>query len=279
VIFRLALLSAVVSLAVLPLPAQQWRRMEVSRQLRDSGEHRVRVQYGAGNLTVTPAPGSLLYQMQLRYDEDSGEPVHFFDTTARKLTVGLDKQTMRLARSVRGNRGELRLALTNQAPIDLTLDLGAVKADLDLTGLKLSGLRLSSGATEMRVRVDSANAVTMDMLEIDVGAASLRMDGVANLNAARVRANVGVGELEMDFSGAWTRDVEATVDLALGHVRLRIPSDVGVRIEIDRFFSSFERDNFTKRGSAYFSRNWDDAKYHLEVKVNAALGSVEIDHR
>lgn len=261
------------------LPAQQWREMEVSRQLRDTGEHRVRVQYGAGTLTLTPAAAPMLYSMHLRYDEDSGEPVHFFDTTSRRLTVGLDKQTMRLARSVRGNRGELRLALTNQVPLDLTLDLGAVRGDIDLTGLKLSGLRVNSGASETRVRVDSGNSSEIATLELDVGAASLRVDGIANLNASRIRANVGVGELEMDFSGEWTRDIDATIDLALGHVELRVPREVGVRVEVDRFLSSFDGDNFTKRDGAYYSRNWDDAKRRLQVKFNAALGNIDIDHR
>ena len=274
-----ALLAALALAAAVPAHAQQWREMEVSRQLRDSGEHRVRVQYGAGKLLLSPASSPLLYSMQLRYDEDSGEPIHFFDTATKRLTVGLDKQTMRLARSMRGNRGELQLALTKDVPLDLTLDLGAVDAEVDLTGLKLSGVRLASGATEMRVRVDSANTAVMDMLEVDVGAASLRVDGVANLNAGRLRANVGVGELTLNFSGDWRRDIEGTIDLALGHVVLRVPSDVGVRIEIDRFLTSFDRDNFTKRGDAHYSRNWDEARYHLQLKINAALGNVDIDHR
>ena len=276
---RFFVAGAMLVLAGTSLQAQQWREMEVSRQLRDSGEHRVRVQYGAGTLMLTRAARPLLYHMQLRYDEDSGEPVHSFDTTTRRLTVGLDKQSIRLARSVRSNRGELTLALTNEVPLDLRLDLGAVKGDLDLTGLKLSGLSVASGATEMRIRIDTANSVEMEHLELDVGAASLRVDGVANLRASRIRANVGVGELVLDFSGEWVANSEATIDLALGHVELRIPADVGVRIEVDRFLSSFDRENFTKRGNAYFSRNWDDATHHLRLKFNAALGSIDIDHR
>ena len=274
-----ALLSVLVLAVSSVAEAQQWREMDVSRQLRDSGDHRVRVQYGAGKLILTPAASPLLYQMQLRYDEDSGEPIHEFDAATKRLTVGLDKQTMRLARSMRGNRGELRLALTQAAPLDLTLDVGAVEAEVDLTGLKLSGLRLNTGASEMHVRIDSANSELMDMLEVDVGAASVNVKGVANLNAGRIRAAVGVGELTLDFAGDWTRDISGTVDLSLGHVELRIPAAVGVRIEIDRFLTSFDRDNFTKRDNAYYSRNYDDARYHLQLKVNAALGSVDVDHR
>ena len=259
--------------------AQQWREMQVSRQLRDSTEQRVQVQYGAGTLILGAAPAPMLYQMDLRYDEDAGRPIYSFDSTTRLLTVGLEKQSMRLVRGMRGNGGELRLDLTRQVPLDLSLDLGAVKGDLDVSGFKLTRLDLSSGAAEIRVRTDTLNAVPMELLKVDVGAASVRLDDVANLNAAKIRASVGVGELTMDFSGEWTHDVEATIDLALGHLDLRVPSEVGIRIEIERFLSGFDKDRFRKRGNAYYSRNYDEAKYHLELKINAALGNVDIEHR
>lgn len=277
---RMLLLGATAATVIAPAAAaQQWREMQVSRQLRDSTEHRVRVQYGAGTLTLGTAPAPMLYHMELRYDEESGRPIHYFDSTARSLTVGLDKQSMRLVRGVRGNRGELRLELTRQAPLDLSLDLGAVKGDLDLSGFRLTNLRLSSGAAEIRVRADTLNTAAMQLLEIDVGAASVRLDGVANLKTPKIRASVGVGELTMDFSGEWTQDIDATIDLALGHLDLRVPADVGIRIEIESFLSGFDKDRFTKRGNAYYSRNYDRAMHHLELKVNAALGNVDIDHR
>jgi len=277
---RMLLLGVIAVTVVAPAAAaQQWREMQVSRQLRDSTEHRVRVQYGAGTLTLGTAPAPMLYQMELRYDEESGRPIHYFDSAGRSLTVGLDKQSMRLVRGVRGNRGELKLDLTRQAPLDLSLDLGAVKGDVDLTGFKLTNLRVSSGAAEIRVRADTLNMSAMQLLEIDVGAASVRLVGVANLNTRKIRASVGVGELTMDFSGEWTQDIEATIDLALGHLDLRVPADVGIRIEIERFLSGFDEDRFTRRGSAYYTRNYDRATHHLELKVNAALGNVDIEHR
>jgi hypothetical protein len=259
--------------------AQQWRDMQVSRQLRDTSEQRVKVQYGAGTLTLGSAPDAMLYQMDLRYDEDAGRPIYSFDSSTHVLTVGLEKQSMRLVRGMRNNQGELRLDLTRQAPLDLSLDLGAVKGDLDVSGFKLTRLELESGAADIRVRADTLNPVAMSLFNVDVGAASVRIDNVANLNAKKIRASVGVGELQMDFSGEWTQDVDATIDVALGHLDLRVPSDVGIRVEIERFLSGFDKDQFRKRGDAYYSRNYDDAKYHLELKINAALGNVDISHR
>lgn len=279
-IARLTVLGAAMTMMfAAPAAAQQWREMQVSRQLRDTSEQRVLVQYAAGTLILGAAPAPMLYQMDLRHDEDAGQPIYSFDSASHVLTVGLDKQSMRLVRGVRGNHGELRLDLTRGAPLDLRMDLGAVKGDLDVSGFRLTNLHLSSGAAEIRVRADTLNPLPMRLLEIDVGAASVQFDNVANLNARKIRASVGVGELTMDFAGEWTQDIEANMDLALGHLDLRVPSEVGIRIEIERFLAGFDKDGFRKRGNAYYSRNYDAAKYHLDLTVNAALGNVDIDHR
>ena len=279
-IARLMLSAALVAAASpAPAAAQTWREMQVSRQLRDTSEQRVNVQYGAGTLILGAAPAPMLYQMDLRYDEESGRPIYAFDSASHLLTVGLDKQSMRLVRGVRGNHGELKLDLTREAPLDVRMDLGAVKGDLDLSGFKLTNLHLSSGAAEIRVRADTLNPLAMRLLEIDVGAASVQIDNVANLNAKKIRASVGVGELTMDFAGEWTHDINATMDLALGHLELRVPSEVGVRVEIEKFLAGFDKNGFRKRGNAYYSRNYDDAKYRLDLTISAALGNVDIDHR
>ena len=278
-IARLMVLGTVAATMASAADAQQWRNMQVSRQLRDTSEQRVKVQYGAGTLTLGTAATQVLYQMDLRYDEDASRPIYAFDTLGHTLTVGLEKQSMRLVRGMRNNQGELKLDLTREAPLDLSLDLGAVKGDLDLSYLKLTRLDLASGATEIRVRVDTLNSVAMDVLNVEVGAASVRIDDVANLNTKKVRGSIGVGELRMDFSGEWTHDIDATIDLALGHLDLRIPSEVGVRVDIEKFLSGFDKDSFRKRGDAYYSRNYDDAKYHLDLKITAALGNVDISHR
>ena len=87
------------------------------------------------------------------------------------------------------------------------LDLGAVEADLDLTGLRLSRLRVESGASDGKLRFDSLNAVRMSALEISLGAASFRADRLANANAQRHPRQ----------SGSWQRRARSERTVDAGH--------------------------------------------------------------
>ncbi len=73
---RLVPALAVLSTPWCALPAQTWRTVESTRQLRDSVQHTVRVQYGAGRIDVGSTNAPVLYSMTLRYDESTTTPVH-----------------------------------------------------------------------------------------------------------------------------------------------------------------------------------------------------------
>ena len=53
--------------------------------------------------------------------------------------------------------GALRIGLTRDAPLRLSLELAAARGDLQLGGLRLADLALKTGATEWRVDVSTAN--------------------------------------------------------------------------------------------------------------------------
>ena len=182
--------------------AQSWRTVESARQLRDSAQHRVHVQYGAGRIDVGATNAPLLYSMTLRYDEATTTPIHRYDADARTLTLGVEDQSSHFRRNMGENsNGEMRLALSRSVPIDLQLELGATKAQLDLGGLSLLGLHLESGASETLLDFSTPNQTRMRALEIDVGAASLEVRNLGNANAASVHVKGGVGSVELDFAG------------------------------------------------------------------------------
>jgi hypothetical protein len=104
----------------------------------------VQVIYGTGKIGVRATPNPLLYHMLLRYDASHTQPRHVFDTTARKLQIGVDKSEVRFDGQKDSDAGHLQLELSKNTPLDLNLDLGAVESDLDLTGLRISRLRVES---------------------------------------------------------------------------------------------------------------------------------------
>lgn len=260
-----------------PSSAQQWRTVDVSRQVRDSGAHAVRIRYGAGSLDVRAAADPVLFAMHLRYDEDAVTPVHRYDAATRTLTLGLGDGSVRLGRSLgKDSHGELRIGLSPAVPLSLDLELGAAEARLDLGGLLLRDVRIETGASDSHVTFDRPNRIPMERLSVNAGAANLHLTGVANANARRLRIESGVGNVDVRFDGALTQSMDVDATMTLGRVSLTVPRDAGVRVELSRFLAGFDHFGLEKRGDAWYSTNWDEATHRIDMKVRTVFGSVAI---
>ena len=275
---RLAALAAVgVSLALAaPATAQSWRTVSSARQVWDQAPVDVQIRYGAGELHVLPAEEPLLYEMEMRYDERYFTPLTEFDADRRTLELGL--RSLERRRGINLEEGSrARFALTQQLPLDLALEFGAGEAELELGGLSLRRLAISTGASETTVRIDQPNPVESEEVSIEAGAAELEVYGLGNARTRRIRFQGGVGSTLLDFGGAWDRDAEASVQMGIGSVTLRFPRHLGVRMVRNSFLTSLDAPRMTKRGNSYYSDNWDSATHRLTVHVNAALGSIEVE--
>ncbi|HEU4641341.1 MAG TPA: hypothetical protein VFS44_02725, partial [Gemmatimonadaceae bacterium] len=144
------------------LPAQSWRTLTASKQLRGADSLHVRVTYGAGTLTLGSAPTGLLYDVHMRYDADRFRPAQHWDAAARTLVVGADSATQRgfsldprsvhLSGDPKAERASaLTLGLAPGVPLDLALELGAAEARVDLTGLTVAKLRAVAAAADSRL--------------------------------------------------------------------------------------------------------------------------------
>lgn len=268
--------AAAIALVATPALAQHWRTLDASRQLKDSGMVEVRVKYAAGKLELRPTSASgSLYSMSLKYDAERSEPLANYDTDRRTLDLGL--------KGVRGNwkssdedGAAMHAELSTIVPLELSVEVGAVEGDLQLGGLRLTALNLKSGAAEMTARWDQPNRERMRLLSVDVGAASTKLVRAGNAHADRIKANVGVGGLELDLGGEWTRDIAISANVAMGKFTLRVPPDVGVMIESSAFLVDFDKSAFRKRGNDWYSNDYDAAPRKVRLELHGAFGGVSI---
>jgi len=246
----------------------------MSRQVSGEKDLNVQVKYGAGRFRVGPASDGLLYRMQLRYDEDVFEPKAEYE--GHRLRLGVDN----VGRSVRlGNHrsgGEMNLDLARHVPMDLDLEFGAVRADLDLGGISLTRLELSTGASESTVDVSELNAISMEKARFEVGAADFEARHLGNLNADDIEVSAGVGEVTLWFNGDWQRDADVKLSMGLGSLELRFPEGLGVSLHKDSFLTSLDSEGLVKRGDRYYSLDWDTAKRKINIDLDAAFGSVKV---
>ena len=276
----LRLLAALAALIPLPAFAQGdplWRSVDISRQLRDTQPQRIRVQYRAGRVDVRGTSDPLLYAMHLRYDENRSIPLHRYDADQHSTALGLESRGggMR-ASSASSESGELRLTLPRTVPLDLDLEFGGTQSVLDLGDMSLQSVRLECGATDAMLLFSRPNRTRMRELDVNVGAADFAARQLANANADQIRVRGGIGSVDLDFSGTWTHDLSVTTRLVMGKLTLRLPPDVGVRVEVQRIAAGFEHAGLEKRDDAWYSPNFDTAKYKLRVRAETFFGQIDI---
>lgn len=254
--------------------AQSWRTVTMSRQLSGESGMQVRIRYGAGRLNIHSAESGALYRMELRYDEDTFEPVATYEND--RLELGVKSIRNRINWLKGRNSGEMNLTLARNVPMDLDLEFGAVRAEVDLGGLQITRLELSTGASESRIDISEPNQILMSKAAFEVGAADFHVRSLGNLNAEVITVDAGVGNVVLDFRGQWQRDADVSVDLGLGALELRFPEGLGVKVIKNTFLTSLDSEGLIKRGDSYYSLDWEEAEYRVTVTVDAAFGSIDV---
>jgi hypothetical protein len=272
---RIALATlAAIALAASAGHAQSWRTVTSARQLQGERELTVAVQYGAGDLRIAPAPSGLLYRMQLRHDERQTRALAAYDRAAGTLRLGIEGTGSRQRGSRGGGNAAIDLAPT--VPIALRLEFGAGRADVELGGMAIRSLEVATGASETTLRWSAPNRIAATELRISSGASRMRVGGLGNARAERIRYDGGVGEAILEFDGAWRSGTDVAVEMGLGSVTLSFPRALGVRIESRSTLSRFSPAGMERRGDAWYSPGYDGAAQRVTVRVGAALGAVTV---
>ena len=270
--------SLAMACAATPLAAQTMRDLDYDRPLRGEKQLRAVVEFAAGTLTVKPGPADRLYGFRLSYDAERYRPIGRYESQTAEVRLGVD------AIGGGGIRVDRRRALPQDAvvelspSVELTLDVsvGASEGRLELGGLRLASLELSSGASRTEVNFGSPTTGSCRLATISSGAGEVTVTGAGNSGCRTWRVDGGVGNVRIDLSGGWTADGRMSLNMALGNVTLEAPRALGLRVRVTGFMSGFDAKGFEKEGKTYTSTNYASAKRHLDIEVSSALGGVNV---
>lgn len=273
---RVCVLSGALLVAPLQLPAQSWQTLSVERAKLPRSELSVVVRHHAGKFSIKPTRDSVRYRATLRYDARALEPIYSYDADSGALRLGTRERP-----GASGGRRVADLDISLGAIGMLAIDVQASTAEtqLDLTGLPITTLAVSSGASDTRVRFDQPNPVRMRSLTLSTGAASILVDRLGNANADEIIVRAGVGEIELDMAGTWQHDTELRAEVTVGSLTIRVPSEVGVRVETSRVLASFSHEGLSGEGNAYVSDNWATAAHKLRVYAQTVVGLLNVERR
>lgn len=261
-----------------PASAQSMRTFTASRKVEAIPSLTVAVEFGAGYLTIGPDDGGMLYDAELRYDQERAAPLHRYDAAQHRLELRLRPVGNAGVRVV--NRAQMAqrasLSLAPDIPLALDVTLGAGEGELELGGLRIRSAAVHSVATRTLIRVSRPNAIACETLDLDGGAAEVITEHLGNLRCEEIRFEGGVGQTTLDLTGRWTSNLRVQAKQALGSLRLVLPKDAGVRIVMDRTLTSFTPTGFTKEGNALVTPNYRSAARTIQVDITTAVGGIEV---
>lgn len=249
-----------------------------------SGEKKLaaHIEFAAGKLDLGRAPAGSLYEMDLEYDAGRFRPVGDYraDGIVHLGTESVGRRGLRIAGLRFGRRAlaqTARIGIAAEPDLELELLIGATEASLDLGGLRLSTLSLTTGASRTALSFGSPNPGYCSSASLTSGAGEVSVVNAGNSGCTDWSVDAGVGKITIDLGGAWRADARMALNVAVGGVTFAAPQGLGIRASMNGFLAKFDGPGFTKSGTTYTSAGYDQAERKLELTVNSAIGGVRVE--
>jgi len=277
---RLGLSWVALALMASAAAAQDWRSISASRQVHGENSLQVDLEFASGRFQLAAGRNNTLYRANLEYDADYFDATNDYDPQHQRLHLSVTPDEIRRGIELDENAPQfIHLELSPAVPVSLNLQFGAARADVDLGGLMVRTAQIKTGASESVVSFGRPNRGECTRFDVVVGGAEFRLEGLGNARCSRISLAGGAGRMVADFTGAWPAGTHTStaIKLGVGSLTLRLPDNVGVLVDITRIFASFDAAGFEKRGSQYVSPNYDDAEAYLEIDLDTALSSINVE--
>lgn len=280
-------IAAVLSGCMVPIPTVQpltkINLVDETRTVARRGAERVAVHLRllSKELTVRGANDIELLRGRFSYNVQEWVPKirERVDDTTLNVTVdqGLGNQIPIGKQDEYLNAWAIELAAG--VPLDLDIDMGAGVADLDLTGLAVEKLAVTSGSTDLLLVFSAPNPRPLGDLTLTAGTGKMVATGLGYANFDTLSVFGGAGTVDLDFSGAFSRSAVANVRAGAGKIAIRVPGQVGVRVTFKDLLpiGAVETVGFTESGDGvYVNGAYGQASETLTVKVTSGIGSISL---
>jgi hypothetical protein len=231
---------------------------------------RLRLEMGMGELRLQAGAEGLL-EGSIRYNVPEWEPQILRGENALTLT---QRQTDGQLAFPKDTINEWDLKLGNY-PLDLSINAGAYKGELDLSGVPLTRLHISDGASEARVVFNTPNPLPMEQLRYRTGASKVELVGLGNANAAEIVFEGGTGAYTLDFSGELSQDTKVQIKSGVSQVVLIIPEEMPARIEITGGLNNITPHGTWSIRDGVYEKSGSGARLLIEIQMG--VGSLELN--
>jgi len=167
---------------------------------------------------------------------------------------------------------------------DFTYNVAKLKPEVEFTDGTLvvqhpdvRGYRTPQDIKDFRNEWDLRlnNDVPMNLsLEMGAGTSDLQLAG---LSLTGLDIILGAGKCTVDLSGDRTRDLDAAINTGAANVTVRLPKDIGVRVEINAGPTTINASGLTKDGNVYTNDAYGVSDVTLQIKMEAGVGQINLE--
>lgn len=232
----------------------------------------LKLEFGAGELNVTPGAGDMLLQGTAKFNVEDFRPEVI--QNGASVTVSSGDLEIRGFPSVNTrdfeNIWDLKLGT---APMNLSINAGAYQGKIDLGGLSLLNLDVNDGAADSNLDFSAPNLVEMDTLRYTTGASNIELSGLANANFGSMIFRSGAGDYTLNFSGTLQRDAKVDIESGVSQVTIIVPEGVSVRLNFTGGLSNVDLQGAWEKSGAN-SYELQGSGPSLEIVVEMGAGNL-----
>lgn len=201
------------------VPAPQVHKivsMDSKVEIGEAESTQVSIAVGVGKLTITGGAKGLL-DARFEYNIPDWKP-----EVSYEVKEGFGRLTVEQPSTVVGAtwpsnvRYEWNLRLSNKVPMDLDVEMGVGKMDLDTRGLNLRHLKVDAGVGEGRIDLSGTTANLTADIEAGIGKLKLLLPSDVGVS---VEARGAIGHVKArgltNDGGTWTNDAWGTSKVSI----------------------------------------------------------------
>jgi hypothetical protein len=113
-------------------------------------------------------------------------------------------------------------------------------------------------------------------MKIDMGVCGGDL-ALGDLNLSKLSLDVGVGGANVDLTGDWRANLEASIKGGVGGLKVTLPRNVGVRVEAESGLGAVGAPGFNRDGDMYTNDAYGSSDVTLDIKVEVGMGGVELN--
>ncbi|MCP5100258.1 MAG: hypothetical protein GY943_32300 [Chloroflexi bacterium] len=115
--------------------------------------------------------------------------------------------------------------------------------------------------------------LNMDV-DLGVGEGELVLSGI---NLSNLTVNAGVGKVVVDLTGNWSESFNVNVEGGVGQTIIKLPSEVGVRVEAQQGLGNIDVENMVRNGDVYTNFAYAESDIVIDIHVEGGVGNITLE--